>query len=174
MNTAPKKVSPAQAWEEAERRSAAIGVAGWAVIAALQAAGVIPIIYRPWLVPASGLVTAFLTALTLWLAYYHKCWSFGIYGSALTLLLPFSVNVLWVRFSGRSLIYPLVSLGLIGAISLWTIHYRISGPHFEDDAEEKTLQEMMEEIEPLPWVNRVLLLWIIVGIVALFVVQVIR
>jgi hypothetical protein len=122
MDTLLKKLPPSQAWEEAERRSMAIGVAGLVVVGALRAAGAVPAIYRQALAPASGLVAAFLTALTLSLAYYHNRWSLGVSGAALTLILPYSVNLLWVQFTGRSLMYPVVALVLVGVISLWTAH----------------------------------------------------
>src|SRR6266550_3655052 len=101
MDTDLKELRPSQAWEEAERRSLAIGIAGFVLVGALQAAGAVPAIYRQSLAPASGLVAAFLAALTLSVAYYHNRWSVGVFGAALTLILPYSVNLLWVRFTGR-------------------------------------------------------------------------
>lgn len=69
MDTALRKLPPSQAWEEVERRSLAIGVAGFVFVGALQAAGAVPAIYRQTLAPVSGSVAAFLTALTLFVAF---------------------------------------------------------------------------------------------------------
>lgn len=164
MTTPLKKLSPSQAWEDIQRRAMAIGVAGGVLVGMLQAAGAIPTIYRPSLAPASGLVSAYLTAHVLLLAHYHRRWSLGIFGAALALLLPYSVSLLWVRHSGLSLIYPLLSLALIGVIILAVAHHRISGPHPEDGVEEAVVRRMIEGIEPLPWVDRVIWLCIAVGV----------
>jgi hypothetical protein len=170
MNTALKKLPPSQAWEEVERRSIAFAVAGFVFVGALQAAGAIPAIYRQSLAPASGLVAAFLTALTLSLAYYHNRWSLGVFGTALSLILPYSVNLLWVRFTGRSLMYPVAMLVLLGVISLWFVHRRISGPQWEDDLEEALIQKMMEEFESkATWVDRAMWLSIAIGLLLLLV-----
>jgi hypothetical protein len=166
MDTPYKKLTPGEAWVEAERRSLAIGIAGLVFVGALQAAGVIPTIYRGSLAPASGLVAAFLTAQTLFVAYYHSRWNVGALGAALTLILPYSVNLLWVRFTGRSLIYPVVALFLFGVVSLWAIHRRIPGPQWKDDPEDAVIQQMMEEFEfNTTWVDRVT--WLCFAIAAL-------
>src|SRR6266853_2992887 len=94
MSTRFKELRPYEAWEEAEMRSVAIGVAGFFVGVALQTAGDTPIVYWQELVPVSGMVSAFLTALTLSLAYYHKRWMLGIGGAALFLILPVVANPL--------------------------------------------------------------------------------
>jgi hypothetical protein len=170
MDTPFKKLPPSEAWGEAERRSLAIGIAGLVVVGALQSAGAIPAIYRQSLAPASGLVAAFLTALTLFLAYYHNRRNLGAFGAALTLILPCSVNLLWVRFTGRSLIYPVVAVVLFGVFGLWTVHRRISGPQWEDDPEEAIIRQMMEESESnVTWVDRVTWLCIAVGTMVLLV-----
>src|SRR6266436_6336170 len=103
MSTRFKELRPYEAWEEAEMRSVAIGVAGFFVGVALQTAGDTPIVYWQELVPVSGMVSAFLTALTLSVAYYHKRWMLGIGGAALFLILPLVISMLWIKISGRSL-----------------------------------------------------------------------
>ena len=136
----------------------------------LQAAGAVPAIYRQTLAPVSGSVAAFLTALTLFVAYYHDRWSFGVFGAVLTLTLPYSVNLAWIRFTGRSLLYPVAALVLLGVISLWFIHRRISGPQWDDDVEEALIRKMMEESESnLTWAHRVMWFCIVVGLVLLLV-----
>ena len=148
----------------------AIGVAGWAVVGALQAAGAIPTLYRQSLAPASGLVAAFLTALTCLVAYYHDRWRIGVCGATLSLILPYLVNLLWIRFSGRSLLYPMLALCLLGIFSLLAIHRRISGPQLEDDVEEAIIRKMMEDVDRnVTWVDRVTWLSIAVGVVLLLV-----
>lgn len=170
MDTALKMLAPSQAWEEVERRSLAIGVAGFVFVGALQAAGAVPAIYRQTLAPVSGSVAAFLTALTLFVAYYHDRWSFGVFGAVLTLTLPYSVNLPWIRFTGRSLLYPVAALVLLGVISLWFIHRRISGPQWDDDVEEALIRKMMEEFESkLSWADRVMWFCIVLGLVLLLV-----
>jgi hypothetical protein len=54
--------------------------------------GAIPILYRATLLPASGAVLAFLTALTMSLAYHHSRVSLGVFATVLALPLPYSVN----------------------------------------------------------------------------------
>ena len=136
----------------------------------MQAAGAVPAIYRQTLAPVSGSVAAFLTALTLFVAYYHDRWSFGVFGAVLTLTLPYSVNLAWIRFTGRSLLYPVAALVLLGVISLWFIHRRISGPQWDDDVEEALIRKMMEESESnLTWAHRVMWFCIVVGLVLLLV-----
>jgi hypothetical protein len=170
MDTALKKLPPSQAWEEVKRRSIAFGVAGFVLVGALQAAGAIPAIYRQSLAPASGLVAAFLIALTLSLASYHDRWSLGVFGTTLSLSVPYSVNLLWVRFTGRSLMYPVASLVLLGVISLWFVHRRISGPQWDDDLEEALIQKMMEEFESkATWVDRAMWFSIAIGLLLLLI-----
>lgn len=183
MSTRLKKLPPWQAWEDVTRRSMAFGVAGWAVVGTLQAAGAIPILYRPMLLPVSGAVSAFLAALTSLLAYYHSRVGLGVVGSALALLLPCPVNLLWVRFSGLSLTYPLVVLPLAGLFAMWKVHRRISGPRleFEADTEQAMIykamiRKMTEKslLYNLPLADRILWICITLGIVFLLLAQLIR
>jgi hypothetical protein len=170
MNTDFKKLPPSEAWEEAEKRSLAIGIAGCVVVAALQAAGAIPTLYRASLAPASGLSAAFLTALALFLAQYHNRWRLGVCIAAVTCCLPYTVNFLWIRFSGLSLLYPMAVVVLVGVISLWAMHRGIAGPSLEDDVEEAVIRKMMEDPAfNLTWAERFTWLWIIIGVVLLLV-----
>jgi hypothetical protein len=166
MKTEFKRLTPSQAWDEAVPRSLAIGIAGCVVVAALQAGEAIPT--RPSLAPASALAATFLTALTLFVAYYHNRWRLGICVSVVTLCLPYAVNSLWIRFSGRSLLYPVAALVLGGAIGLRFVHRHYSGPTLEDDAEEAIIRKMMEDFRPT-WIDRVTSLCIIVGLVLLLI-----
>jgi hypothetical protein len=170
VNTAFKRLPPSEAWEEAQKRSLAIGIAGWVVVAALQAAGAVPSLYRASLAPASGLVAAFLTALALFLAHYHNRWRFGVCIATVTISLPYTVNFLWIRFSGRSLLYPMAGLVLVGVISLWAMHRRFAGSSVEDDVEEAIIRKMMEDPAfNLSWVEKVTWLCFIVSLVLLLV-----
>jgi hypothetical protein len=170
MNTEFKRLPPSEAWEEAEKRSIAIGIIGCVVVAILQAAGVVPSHFRASLAPASGLTAALLTALTLFLAHYHNRWRLGVCVAAVTCCVPYTVNFLWIRFSGRSLLYPTVVVVLVGVISLWAMHRRFAGPGLEDDVEEAIIRKMMEDPAfNLPWTGRVTWLCIIVGMVLLLV-----
>jgi len=153
-------------------RSVAFGVAGFFIAGALQAVGAIPPMYREVLVPVSGMLSAFLIGLTLSVAYYHKHWKLGIGGAALFLILPFVTNLLWVRISGRSLIYPTIALGLLGVFGLQAIHRRISGPHWVDPMDEE-LRQMIEDKDPnFTWVDRVTWLCFVGGAIVLLILLV--
>ena len=170
MDTAFKSLPPGEAWEEAERRSLAIGIAGFVLIGALQAAGAIPAIYRASLAPASGLVAAFLTALGLFLAHYHGRWRLGICVAAITLCLPYIVNLMWIRLSGRSLLYAMAAVVLLGIISMWTMHRRLAGTSLEDDPDVAIIQNMMEDPKfNLTWTERLTWLCITIGAVLLLI-----
>ena len=167
MKTEFKRLTPGEAWEEATRRSLAIGIAGCVLVGALQAAGAIPTLYRPSLAPASGLAAAFLTALALFVAYFHNRLRLGICMAFVTLGLPYGLNFLWIRFSGRSLLYPVAAAILAGVIGLWFMHRRYSGPTL-DDAEEAIIRKMMEDFKPT-WVDRVTAICIIAGLFLLLI-----
>jgi len=143
MKTEFKRLMPSEAWEEAERRSFAIGIAGWFVVACLQASGAIPTAYRPSLVQGSGAVATILTALALFVAYYHNRWRVGVCAAVITLCLPYTLNLLWIRVSHRSLLYPLATALLVGVIGLHFVHRKYSGPTLEDDAESAIIEQMM-------------------------------
>jgi|ERR1700731_1855068 len=168
MNTAFNRLSPSEAWEEAQNRSLAIGIAGGVVAAALQAAGAIPTLSRSSLAPASGFAAALLTALALFVAHCHNRWRVGICIAAVTLFVPYAGNLLWIRFSGRSLLYSTAALILVGPVSLNLLHRRFAGPSLEDDVEEAIIREMMEEsafnLTPMEKATR---LCVIVGVVLL-------
>ena len=150
-------------------RSVAFGAAGFFVIGALQAAGAIPTIYRDTLAPVSGMVSTFLVALTLSVAYYHKRWTLGIGGAALFLILPLLTNLLWVRVFGQSLIYPTIVVALLGIFGLQAIHWRISGPQWEDpmDAELRNLMEHSDA--NITWKDRVTWLCFAVAAIVLLI-----
>jgi hypothetical protein len=172
MNTEFNRLSPSEAWEEAQRRSWAIGIAGCVATAASQAAGAIPTLSRASLAPASGFAAAFLTALALFVAYYHNRWRLGICIAAVTLFVPYTANFLWIRFSGLSLLYSTAALILVGAISLNLLHRRFAGPRLEDDAEEAIIREKMEDPAfNLTWVEKVTLLCSIVGVALLLIIS---
>jgi hypothetical protein len=168
MNTEFNRLSPSEAWEEAHRRCWAIGIAGCVATAASQAAGAIPTLSRA----SSGFAAAFLTALALFVAYYHNRWRLGICIAAVTLFVPYTANFLWIRFSGLSLLYSTAALILVGAISLNLLHRRFAGPRLEDDAEEAMIREMMEDPAfNLTWVEKVTLLCSIVGVALLLIIS---
>src|SRR5882724_9493575 len=100
MSTRFKELRPYEAWADAEMRAVAFGVAGFFVVGALQATGAIPTIYRDTVAPVSGMVSAFLIALALAVAYHHKRWMLGVGAAAFFLILPLATNRLWVRVFG--------------------------------------------------------------------------
>ena len=172
MKTEFKRLTPERAWEEAVGRSFAIGIAGGVVVGCLQAAGAIPALYRPSLAPASGLVATFLTALTLFVAHYHNRWRVGACLAVITLCLPYAGNLLWIRFSVRSLLYPCATVFLVGVVGLYFVHRKYSGPTFAEDAESAIIEKMMADYKPT-WVDRATALCIIVGFV-LFLILLLR
>jgi hypothetical protein len=104
----------------------------------------------------SGMLAAFLTTLTLSLAYYDRRWKLGVGGAILFSILPFFVNVLWARFSDRSLIYPMAALGFLGILILATIHRKVSGPRWDGDIEDELLKEFIADVDSnVTWKDRV-------------------
>jgi hypothetical protein len=172
MSTRFKELPPFEAWEDAEMRSVAFGVAGFFIVGALQAVGAISPMHRDTLAPVSGMVSAFLIALTLSLAYYHKRWMLGIGGAALFLILPLVTNLLWVRISGRSLIYPTIALGLLGIFGLQAVHRRISGPQWVDPLDEELRNMMEDKVSNFTWVDRVTWLCFVGGAIVLLILLV--
>jgi hypothetical protein len=152
----------------------AAGAAGFLVVGALQAAGAIPTIYRDSLVIVSGMLAAFLMTLALSIAYYHRRWRLGLFGAVLSLVLPYFVNILWARFSSRSLLYPTVAVSLFGLFTLLAIHRRISGPQLEDDIEEEVIKKFIEDVDSsLTWQDKVIWICFACGS-ALFLVLLLR
>jgi len=171
MKTEFKRLTPERAWEEAVGRSLAIGIAGWVVIGCLQA-GAIPAFGRPSLAPASGLLATFLTALTLFVAHYHNRWRVGACLAVIALCLPYAANLLWIRFSARSLLYPFATVFLLGVVGLYFVHRKYSGPTFAEDVKSAIVEQMMADYKP-NWVDRATALCIIVGFV-LFLIRLLR
>jgi hypothetical protein len=156
MGTPLRQLGPSEALQDSERRSFAAGAAGFLVFGCLQTARVFPTTYRESLFIASGMLAAFLTTLTLSLAYYHRRWKLGVGGAMLFSILPFFVNILWARFSGRSLIYPMIALGFLGILILATIHRKISGPRWDGDIEEEVFKEFITHVDSnVTWKDRV-------------------
>jgi len=156
MGTPLRQLGPSEAFDDSARRSFAAGAAGFLVFGCLQTARAHPTIYRESLFIASGMLAAFLTTLTRSLAYYHRRWKLGVGGAILFSMLPFFVNVLWARFSDRSLIYPMVALGFLGILILATIHRKVSGPRWDGDIEDEVLKEFIADVESnVTWKDRV-------------------
>ena len=99
----------------------------------------------------------------LFVAHYHNHWRIGICASFFALCLPYTLNVLWIRFSGRSLLYPVAAVVLAGVIGLWFVHRYYSGPTLEDDDEEALVRKMMEDFKPT-WVDRATAICTLLGI----------
>lgn len=178
MKVGFQSLRPNEAWEDAVRRSCAVGAGGFLVGGSLQAAGVVTNACRVSLVPISGTVAAFLTALTFLIAYYHRRWRLGAVGTIAALRLPCIVNFLWVRFTAWSLIYPSVFLALIGFFGLWAVHRKLSGPKWDDGGEigEESLRILIADFESgtsFTWMDRVILLWC-VGVAVLLLIFFLR
>ena len=116
------------------------------------------------------LVAAFLTALGLFLAHYHGRRRLGTCLAAITLCLPYIVTLMWIRLSGRSLLYSVAAVVLLGIISMWTMHRRLAGTSLEDDPEVAIIQKMMEDPKfNLTWTERLTWLGITSGAVLLLI-----
>jgi hypothetical protein len=172
MDIQLKQLPPSEAWEDIERRSMAAAVAGFFAVATLQTAAPIPPPYRDSLATVSGMVSAFLIALILSVAYYHKRWSLGICGTTLAVMLPYTANILWIRLSGRSLIYPTIALVLLGIFCMHRIHRRLSGPRWvdNDDEEIRIMIGEMEDIDSsFTWMDRVTWLCFVGAVIVLLI-----
>jgi hypothetical protein len=169
MGTKLKNLRPAEAFEDAVRRSLAAGAAGFLAFGALNTFDVIPAPYRS-LVLVSGMEATFFVSLALLVAYYHARWILGFFGAVLFLFLPYAVNFVWIALSRRSLIYPVATLVIAGPVIVQVIHRRISGPQYEDDVEEQVIRQMIEEMaSKITWVDRVTWLCFAVALALLFV-----
>jgi hypothetical protein len=151
-----RQLGPSEAFHDSEGRSCAAGAAGFLVFGCLQAAGALPTVYRESLFVASGMLAAFLTAFILSIAYYHRRWKLGVCGAILFFVLPFFVNILWARFSGRSLVYPMVVFGFVVILILQTVHRKISGPRWDGDIEDEVLKAFIADVDSnVTWKDRV-------------------
>ncbi len=169
MGTKLKNLRPSEAFEDAMRRSLAAGFGGFLVLGAVNTSGAIPVLYSS-LVIVSGMEAAFLGSLTLLVAYYHRRWKLGFFGAVLSLCLPYFVNLVWMKLSGRSLIYAVATLVILGGVTVEVIHRKISGPQPDDDIEEEQIRNFIGEMDAnFTWVDRVTWLCITVGVVMLFV-----
>src|ERR1700745_1029652 len=102
------------------------------------------------------MLAAFLTALTMFIAYYHGRWKLGIRGGALSLALSFFVNIMWARFSTRSLIYPMMLLASPMGIFPWLEHRKISGRRWDGEIEEELIKNFVGDVDcNLTWKDRV-------------------
>jgi hypothetical protein len=107
-------------------------------------------------------VAFFLTALTFFIAYYHRQWRLGAVGTIAALSLPCVANTLWVRLSASSVLYPSVVVVLVGLISLLILHRKLSGPNWDDEIDEEQLRALEAAFESgvtFSWMGRVILLW---------------
>jgi hypothetical protein len=168
MGTKLRNLRPSEAFEDAVRRSLAAGFGGFLVVGALNASGAIPALYSS-LVIVSGMESTFLGSLTLLMAYYHRRWQLGLFGAVLSLSLPYCVNFVWITASGRSLIYAVAAVVILGGVAVELIHRKISGPQPDDDIEKEQIRNFIEEMDSnFTWVDRVTWLCITVGVVMLF------
>lgn len=139
---------------------------GFLIAGSLYAAGAL----KESILIICGMETVFFGALTIPLAYYHRRWRLGFLGAVLSLLLPYFVNRLWINFSCRSLLYPVVTLVILGGVTVEMIHRKISGPQADDAIEEELIRTFIEEMDAnFTWVDRVTWLCFTVGTVTLFV-----
>jgi hypothetical protein len=170
MRRSLRQLGPSEAFDDFAARSLAAGAAGFFVFGCLRAGGALPSIFPESVFIASGMLAAFLTTLTLSLAYYHRRWKLGVAGALLFLVLPFVVNIFWTRFSGRSLIYPTMTLLVIGSVALSVEHRKISGPRWDVNVEDELIHVLVSEIDSsLTWKVRVTGLCFAVGAILLLI-----
>jgi hypothetical protein len=154
MFTNLRDLRPSEAFDGSVGRALAAGAAAFLIFGSLNAAGVLPILCRDPLVLVSGMTGAFLCALVLALAHYHKRMKLGICAGAIFFLLPSIVNAAWAMLSDLSLIYPTAALVAFGGISIHIAHRKISGPQPEDEVEEELIRQMVGDESCLTWMEK--------------------
>ena len=76
--------------------------------------------------------------------------------SSVFLVLPYFLNLVWIKLSGRSLIYPVATLVILGGVSVELIHRKISGPRWDGDIEDEVLKEFIADFDSnVTWKDRV-------------------
>ncbi|HLZ12739.1 MAG TPA: hypothetical protein VKP58_09145 [Candidatus Acidoferrum sp.] len=149
---------PSEALEDAIARSFAAAACGFLVGGSLRAAGV----FDQDVLVLCTIQAAFFGSLALLLGYYHRRWVLGSVGAALVILVPYVVNLLWIRFSTLSLLYPVAAQVLLIGTILGIAHKKISGPQPEDEIEEQMIRTMMEEWElSVTWKDRIM--WVCIA-----------
>jgi hypothetical protein len=145
---------PSEDFDGSVGRASAAGAAAFLIFGSLKAAGVLPILCRESLVLVSGMTGAFLSALVLALAHYHKRMKLGICAGAIFFVLPFIVNAAWATLFEPSLIYPTAALIAFSGILVQIAHRKISGPQPEDEVEEELIRQMVEDESRLTWMEK--------------------
>ena len=80
--------------------------------------------------------------------------------------------MLWIKISGRSLMYPMIVVGLLGIFGLQAVHRMISGPRWEDPLDKELLSMMEESDSNFTWVDRVTWLCFAGGAIVLLILLV--
>jgi hypothetical protein len=152
MGAKLRSLPPSEAFQDAMRRSFAAGVAGAVLVGMLHTGGAFSAPYTA----VSVIEAVFFGSLTLLVGYYHRRWEIGLGGAVLSMFLPYVANLVYVKFSSHSLIFPTVVIVLLGGIAVELAHRKISGPQADYDAEEEAMRIFIEETDSsLTWVDRV-------------------
>jgi hypothetical protein len=165
MLTKLRDLRPSQAFDGSVGRAWAAGAAAFLIFGSLKAAGVLPILCREPLVLVSGMTGAFLSALVLALAHYHKRMKLGICAGAVFFVLPFIVNAVWAKLFDLSLIYPTAALIVFSGILVQVAHQKILGPQPEDEIEEELIRQMVEDAPRLTWMEKATRWCFLVGMI---------
>lgn len=166
MRTKLRSLRPWEAFDDALRRAFAGAAVGFLVAGSIHAGGA----FGESFLIVCGMESAFFGVLTMSLAYYHKSWKLGFLAVILSALVPYIVNVQWIRFSARSLIFPTAALFLLGAIIVEMAHRKISGPRADYAAEEEAIRNLIQEVDSnFTWVDRVMWICFTAGAVLLLV-----
>jgi hypothetical protein len=173
MLTKLRDLRPFEAFDGSVGRASAAGAVAFLIFGSLKAVGVLPILCREPVVFVSGMTGAFLSALVLALAHYHKRMKLGICAGAIFFLLPFIVNATWAKLFDLSLIYPTAALIAFSGISVQIAHRKISGPQSEDEVEEELFRQMVEDAPRLTWIEKATRWCILVGTI-LFIILLAR
>src|SRR5882672_2397620 len=127
MGNRLRDMRPSEAFEDATARSFAAAAFGFLIGGCLHAVGA----FNQGVLVLCTVQAFLFGSLALSLGYYHKRWALGGIGAASAVLLPYGVNLLWVRFSTISLMYPVAALTPVSGFALGMAHNRIAGPQPE-------------------------------------------
>ena len=153
MATKLRSLRPSEAFDDTVGRAFAGAAVGFLVAGSLHAAGA----FRESFLIVCGMESGFFGILTMSLAYYHERWRLGLLAVIFSALVPYLVNLLWIKFSDRPLIYPTVALVFLGGVTVEMVHRKISGPQADDAAMDEAIRNFIQETDSnLTWTDRVM------------------
>jgi uncharacterized membrane protein YoaK (UPF0700 family) len=153
MATKLRSLGPSEAFDDTVGRAFAGAAVGFLVAGSLHAAGA----FSESFLIVCAMESAFFGILTMSLAYYHARRRLGLLAVIFSALVPYLVNLLWIKFSDSSLVYPTVALVFLGGVTVEAAHRKISGPSAADAAMEEAIRDLIEEADSsLTWTDTVM------------------